>query len=632
MFTILAHGVQNVQDSLSYAQNQLLNSPDSKAPIRICGAPTGAGKTHAFFEAVRRGELVFFVVPTQALAKDILHKGGELNLPVEVWDFNQTKACLDKGQAPWVERDLQFKALKRTGGMIVATVEALAKLVIGITPKAQYATLDIRQLLQQIDHLIFDEAHTLNERAYGLVHLMMVFVAGLHQQNLDAGWLKLSLLSATHSNLFAKFIESNLLPYGTVHCFDEQITDKEYDRAIHGDVQVEFHDQSLLETIQTLMPNLLAQLEAEMAVLLIYDSLAQFAKDEAALAQLFIEKLGLMRNQVILINGQDKQGVISWGCSGFDGGTLPLPRHKIIIGTSAVEMGVNFKVNHAIIEHGLDAAALLQRIGRVARGAKNGMAHVCRSSVKNNEGGKLRAKLQELTESSVVLGIEAVRDHFRDRNGHLKTLNLAMAQWLGGAYWSMLSRVNPYLIKDAALPALKELIDNTQNPAGFLNYLHVITNTKDWKNRCYFKAWLTAIDKTLQDVRGFTPNLSVSFNGFTGEYSEDWILSRLDMNQARYDEEKNVWFFSGSRDQYLYKHAQPISFTVLSPCCAAKTFTTRNLDDAQNQYLDWLENLRGKYGRDPGFEEALKFIQITRLILREEKISNAESQQISVTM
>jgi len=62
-FVIPAHGVSYAANShLSYAQDRLLTEP---RPIRLCGAPTGAGKTYAFIEAARRGQVVFFVVPTQ---------------------------------------------------------------------------------------------------------------------------------------------------------------------------------------------------------------------------------------------------------------------------------------------------------------------------------------------------------------------------------------------------------------------------------------------------------------------------------------------------------------------------------------------------------------------------------------
>jgi hypothetical protein len=44
---IPAHGVNKAPDNpdLSYAQYRLLNEPK---PIRLCGSPTGAGKTYAF--------------------------------------------------------------------------------------------------------------------------------------------------------------------------------------------------------------------------------------------------------------------------------------------------------------------------------------------------------------------------------------------------------------------------------------------------------------------------------------------------------------------------------------------------------------------------------------------------------
>ena len=63
MFTIQAHGIKSeIGTTLSYAQNQLIQS---QSPIRICGAPTGTGKTYVFLE-LAKSQLVFFVVPTQA--------------------------------------------------------------------------------------------------------------------------------------------------------------------------------------------------------------------------------------------------------------------------------------------------------------------------------------------------------------------------------------------------------------------------------------------------------------------------------------------------------------------------------------------------------------------------------------
>jgi len=85
MFTILAHGVNHVNSHFSFAQDQLIHHP---APIRICGAPTGAGKTRVFLE-IAKHQLVFFVVPTQALARDIKNSADQAGVWAEVWDYYQ---------------------------------------------------------------------------------------------------------------------------------------------------------------------------------------------------------------------------------------------------------------------------------------------------------------------------------------------------------------------------------------------------------------------------------------------------------------------------------------------------------------------------------------------------------------
>ncbi|PSR25419.1 MAG: hypothetical protein C7B47_12235 [Sulfobacillus thermosulfidooxidans] len=70
-----------------------------------------------------------------------------------------------------------------------------------------------------------------------------------------------------------------------------------------------------------------------------------------------------------MITGQDRQSHWEIGQSGLQAGVQPDPATRLIIGTSAVEMGVSYeRVTHAIMAPGMDAAAWLQRIGRVARG------------------------------------------------------------------------------------------------------------------------------------------------------------------------------------------------------------------------------------------------------------------------
>ncbi|KHD09154.1 hypothetical protein PN36_23375 [Candidatus Thiomargarita nelsonii] len=607
MFTIQSHGIKYERETFSYAQNKLIQS---QSPIRICGSPTGAGKTYAFLELAKT-ELVFFVVPTQALAKDIKKTAIEkVKLPrVEIWDFTTTLEWIKQGEEPWRERKRHLEDMAAKGGIIIATLEALANLVLG-KPGLKNVDTGVRDLLWKIKHLVFDEAHTLNERAFGLVHFMIMLIAN----SKDAP--KLSLLSATHSNLFSDFIKAGDLPDGFIDSFDEKIENTEYDRPIHGDVEVAFHDKSLLEMVEELgVPQL-----NNSSLLLIYDSLAKFVADENALARIF-DNCGYAPNQIILINGQDKQTAYSWGSSGFDGGRAPLPRHKIIIGTSAVEMGVNFKVNQAIIEHGIDAAALLQRIGRVARGADCGRVEVCRSSLSKR---KKLSFIQTLSKLSGNYTITALRQELA--LNPLRKINTQRARELGKAYWSMLSRQHPSLIYGAAKPAVETLSSQNKSVLGLLSFLHYICSKNEWYHKRPFKKWLKQIDRTLQDVRGFSPTVRVRFKNneagsCEGEYNRDWVVSKL-VSPDAYDSENDVYIYNKSREKYLRDKPSPISYEIYSPFGGIIQITARNIDDARKQYFNRLEAQGGRYGREPGFEEALKFIQMTGLLARDDEMDS----------
>jgi len=162
-FIIPAHGVPYAVNShLSYAQDRLLTEP---RPIRLCGAPTGAGKTYAFIEAARQGRVVFFVVPTQTLADDIKQSVDDYNLthsltqPIHaaIWDGRQSLQAVQEGKLPWAERQADFRSIQTHGGMIIATLEVLARLTMGFAER-QHIQFSMTDLVWRCHHLVFDEA------------------------------------------------------------------------------------------------------------------------------------------------------------------------------------------------------------------------------------------------------------------------------------------------------------------------------------------------------------------------------------------------------------------------------------------------------------------------------------------
>jgi CRISPR/Cas system-associated endonuclease/helicase Cas3 len=206
MMTIQAHGIPSIDTewgSLSEAQNRLLTD---SAPIRICGAPTGSGKTYAFIRAARERSLIIFVVPTQALAKDIEEDARNAEVPVCVWDGRQSEDLRKKGKELWVVRKEEIDRLKITGGMLITTPETLQAVCFGKRQQYDRIRLGVADLLQA-GHIVFDEAHTLSVRAFGFLHFFAVLAVYWHRVEPEKNKVKLTWLSATHSNLFDGFFD-----------------------------------------------------------------------------------------------------------------------------------------------------------------------------------------------------------------------------------------------------------------------------------------------------------------------------------------------------------------------------------------------------------------------------------------
>lgn len=612
---IPAHGVNKAPDNpdLSCAQYRLLNEPK---PIRLCGSPTGAGKTYAFIEAARQGCSVFFVVPTQTLADDIRSAVEQYNteyklqqpIPAAIWDGRQSLRALQEGELPWGERQADFQDIQPHGGMIIATLEALARLTMGL-PERQHIRLSMIDLLWRCDHLVIDEAHTLNTRAFGLLHLWITIVACRYKRNLVSP--KLTLLSATHSNLLKDLLSEHYLPSEYFAVFDEQISEASDSRFIHGDVTVHIHDHHLAQVIATHAKPLLQE---KGKILLVYDNLIQMRKDTPALKQTFLHECQLDPSHIIMINGQDRQieQINTWGDE-FETGTQPQPYHQVVIGTSAVEMGVNFQVDAAIIEPGRDAAALLQRIGRVARGHRSGIVHVSKPQREVSHFIKLQ-------QAQNIIPVSQLHNLF----GDLRKFNTHMAKELGRAYWSMLRRQNKHLM-DGIEEAFTELMGKDMPvPGKFLDSLWIAKRLNFRKKR-EFMEWLNAIDKSLQDVRGFAPTIKVRFQDRSFTYSRDWVTQHLRPPDT-YDHQENTYVYHDALESCLRERARPLECCFFYPVGTTGLMSTWTLPSRElwkDYKRIYLNPRRFLSQRDVDvrnlYERTIRFIEATRLLPRAEE-------------
>lgn len=602
MFTIEAHGVNPVtQDPapLSYAQHRLLSDP---APVRICGAPTGSGKTYAFQIAAKAGKTVLFIVPTLALARDIQRDLRAQGIACGRWDGEQMQAArtVDGTTYGWAERleDLSH-CRSAEGGMIVATLEALANLTLD-KARLQRTDLSVVDILQWVDHLVFDEAHTLNERAFGFLHFWLTLVAYQHQQEL--GGPRLTLLSATPSRLLEPLFEEGYLPPEAVARFDEEVTSGACARMLHGEVRVELCG-SLLDTLMAEAGRLLASYQR---VLVVYDSLRRLSGDETRQLASFLLECGVSPEEVLVIDGMDRQVARALGNSGFATGLVPEAHHRVIIGTSAVEMGVNLGVDAMISDAGMNPAACLQRMGRVARGNRSGEVLL------TFHGDESPKHYRQLAALSGQVSVEAVRAAVEDDHSH--QLRARRAQALGSAYWSMLSRRSPRLMAEIS-EIFREMAPDKVMPGGILDRVHQAFAGMKGRSRRAVEGWLKQIDEVLTDHRGFNSTVKLRFAGMAQDevvvYDADWAQAHLESPVTVDDD---LWTYDRPRHQCLRERREKIEVKFETPfgggICAVNRF-----EEAVPHVVDFLRR-KTQCANQPGYQEVLEFTQRTGLVVR----------------
>lgn len=590
MLTIRAHGVKNApHTTLSLAQKQLF---EASQPIRILNAPTGSGKTYAFLEIAKAGQLIFFIVPTVALANDIAQSAEKKAVPVEVWDGEQAKNASEAGEKVWAQRKkwLVTRKTKQDGGMIVMPLETFVSICFG---KANYEfiRIDLAELLQYVNHFVFDEMHTLNERAVGFVTLWMVLVAALSEAHPEH-FPFLNLLSATPSNL-AEIAQHLLVNPKYFVDLTEDLSLEKPDRYLHGDVLIEWEDQpSFMDLIRNHLPHLLA--EYGNRCLIIFDSLKMMAEYEADLYA-FFKQQNIGVDEVFMINSQDRHGQFSLGSAAFDAGRTPAPRHRVILGTSSIEMGVNYEVRAAIMQPGLDMASFFQRVGRVARGG--------------NISGKIIVPLknQELTALIRVQKLSGVQDiqtlvEIAGQKRPLRQLSVARAGGLAYAYWSMLSR-----------RARKPLYETFQ---GALNLLQlsqkysvldkVYIDAEKWeRDGARVLHYLKQFDQTLHDVRGFNPTVMVQFkNAKPISMDAYWFMRHLNPTKCHYDDTTKIYVFNQTRSDCLNQNLQQIEVNALFPT-GTSVISGQTKELLSQKYKKLLKQLLGQNFYPPDLREML---------------------------
>ena len=460
--TVARHCVAVLENGLSPLQQALLSETKR---VRIVDAPTGAGKTYAFQTALLQNQRILFIVPTRRLAQNIAagliddlvtkhHWLSEVaERKVRVWSSDQSAIL----RADGVEnirgyRIRQMQALDDTrqgGEMIIAVPEVVSQVLHRTYLDKGQSGFSVFDVLDDFDHIVFDEFHTIEARGFGLAALFAKLTSVPNDaRGVGYGVAKVSFLSATPLD-----VKPTLLALGVPEMEIAQLHEfiTEQGRALHGDVRLVIEQ---LPDMTAVLAQHLALVRSEamqgQQVVLIYNALATLKRDLPALMCL-LKDAEIAADRVLVINSIDDSGNNNQSVYGFHTGRWQNPDDfSVIIATASVEMGVTFRqANVMLMEPGFAPMNFLQRYGRAARRGEDGVVVVRVDAVLTDRHPWLRAWLSWVTSKqdqvvaihdlTTILSQEA-QQQFQGQTG--ETLYFGslpqQAVYTSGLYWQVL--------------------------------------------------------------------------------------------------------------------------------------------------------------------------------------------------
>lgn len=512
------------ESGLSPLQKGLLDNP---APIRIAEAPTGAGKSYAFEQAMARGERVLFIVPTRRLAQNLL-AGLSGNLvrdhgwteevalrKLALWSSDATARLWAEGivkiGARRIREIFDLDPTRAGGEMIVAIPETVSHLLLRFRKEAGQTDVGVFDLLSNFEHIVFDEFHTISARGFGLAGLIAKLAA-----EADGVRARVSFLSATPLDI-RPVLKRLDVPEQHIVELHEELT--ESGRSVHGDVHLVLSDgPRLSDLVGSHVEPIRQEIEQGRQVVVIYDRLhdlmLQLLDMQAALRE-----AGVVPGRTLLINSISDSTIGDEGTGFFAVGREQPPEDfDVLICTASVEMGVTFRADMLFMEPGFEPMNFLQRYGRAARGDHCGLVVVRWDGEEANrrpwlrelrrwmeEHNGMEAAIGDLT---AILG-RAARLRFEDcpedsprRFGRLSN----RAAYAAGLYWKVM--MDHWSNRGGRWGHLKT---HQPKPAGHVHSLlqQVRTMERDRIFGKQAKRWCDMFEAEARTLRDIAPRIRV---------------------------------------------------------------------------------------------------------------------------
>lgn len=380
--TILRHCIASGPDGLSPLQKKIIESP---AKVRVFSAPTGGGKSYAFQRAIidNPKTRVLFIAPTRRLVQNLaaslvegLVKAGAAADETEaltmfgLWTSDERRRLERERPTLMVGRhrvqELRDWAEAPGRRMIFATPESVAWLLFHPDRSHRGGTpVNVMDFLEQFNHIVFDEFHTIEARGFGLAALFCKITGD------DPTLAKVTFLSATPIDVTKTLAALGVSPGAIEIACEEVVTGPKAEtgdaRALHGDVALAFEEaDSLQELFETNLERIRETVALGGQVVTIFDSIAELQQSKAEIATM-LDGIGVPRARRLVINSSDDPA--SEPDEMFSSGAAEDPmRFGVILATSSVEMGITLRATLMLMDPGYGPASFVQRVGRAARG------------------------------------------------------------------------------------------------------------------------------------------------------------------------------------------------------------------------------------------------------------------------
>lgn len=340
--------------------------------INIIIAPTGTGKTYSFalpiinkhrenkLSSIKESRRGIIVSPTNALINDMVYNLKQNFKEVSIDVLNSSK-LKEKGPERWKE----ILSILYENDLIITNPDLLNFIITG---RYLYEIKGERQwteLFEHIDYFIFDEYHLYDEEQVANILSFILLKDALFPYK-D---IKFIFTSATPEKGLEEFFRDSNIDY---KLFEEVISNSDKNsRAIHGKIELNFIKSEISNYILSNKKAIYDFKAKNKKILIIFDKLRD--------AHLFLERANI---EFVGLRIEEETGWLTKSNSKSN-----LAECDIIVGTNKVEVGVNYDVDVCFMDQGKYFRNFLQRIGRVARGNREGHIFIFVDKIRKIETG-----------------------------------------------------------------------------------------------------------------------------------------------------------------------------------------------------------------------------------------------------